>query len=163
MAEQRSSTFPFIISTPQNLDRHSLALRQAHARSHAARVSRSAFHRPSVLSEPGNPFLPTSQSQNEAHAPHSTEDVQNDKQTPVNSKGRHHEVDNGEPNASPRHRTTKAQHFAKHTGVIRVAQTGRQRQGDTRIYMSPLKLDPLYWIPYQRHRGVYVALGHCGS
>ncbi|KIW71605.1 hypothetical protein PV04_03748 [Phialophora macrospora] len=168
MAERRRSTFPFIISTPQNLDRQSLALRQAHARSHAARVSHSSLHRPSVLSGPGNLCLTSSLTQDDAQASHGTEDGRDDGRAQVSFKGRRHELDFDivGPDASPQYRTTKAQHLTKHTGVLHGAETGHQRQRSkpkpnvAGRYMSPWKLDPLYWIPYRRHRGVYVALGH---
>ena len=178
MAKKRDAKFSFIISTPKNQDRQSLALRQAHARSHAARVSRSFIQGASDRSgresddiEPATPGRRQSttsvESQCDRRTSRNIDEAEDDeKVTPTH----------GEPQDEPnyefsdtaiRRRNAKAHHRSNRTEIIQIAVDGRHRQRRkpypdlSDAYMSSLKVDPLYWIPYQRHQGVYVALGHC--
>ncbi len=178
MAKKRDAQFSFIISTPQNQDRQSLALRQAHARSHAAKVSRSLIQgasdrtahelaSPQQAQSSRRQSTTTPDSQGDSHTSQHSDDAEDDEQAAPTHEERQDELDYDRSDLSLRHRNAMARHRPSRIEVSQFAVDGRHRQRRKMFpdlsdaYVSSLKVDPLHWIPYQRHQGVYVALGHC--
>ncbi|KAJ9612469.1 hypothetical protein H2200_004066 [Cladophialophora chaetospira] len=179
MAQERNSKFSFIVSTPQNLDRQSLALRQARARSHAARISRlssqganiQAESGPSAISRPSpsrGHLVTTAGDQSHDQPLTGEDDETNDdndddeEDTTPSSDYEQPDVDYIHSDTSPRQKSSSPKNAVALVGSPGSSQRQRHksRRGLTSAYMSPPKMDPLHFIPYRRHPGVYVAVGH---
>lgn len=144
--KQPESNISFLVSTPDNLgDQQSLAVLQYQARAHAARIAHSPSHKAKLAADPQNP---RQRNRRRKEQPSSLDS---------SPSSQYERLGRGQ---------TDETYDVDDIGNRALSKIGRQRQREDLLNihwprtLPPTSVDPLYFIPYPRHNGVYVALGH---
>lgn len=152
MAPERKEPKPnisFLISTPENHgDQQSLAILQYQARAHAARIAHLPSHKAKIALDTRPPRKRIRQKQAQPSSQEDSSPSSQCERVGREPSGEIIDVDDIE--------------------IAALSKIGRPRQRDDDYFFNNIRwhmpamrsVDPLYFLPYQRHSGVYLALGH---